>query len=339
MKTQVLIGVLALAALDPAWGQMVSSHASTQPVKQTMALPQPAGKPVVRVNGTALTDRDLLREMYTIFPYARQHNGAVPKEMEEGIRNGAMQMIIFEELVYQEALRRKMTVPPAKLASAEKDFRNQFSAPQEYQQMLQQEFQGSEKLMREKIRRSLLIDALLKTEVDEKSVVTPAEERAYYQNNPARFQVPESYEIQTISFIAPEKATPQQLAEARKRAEAALPPAKAAKDYEEFGMLAEKISEDDYRVMMGDHHAVPRTQMAPQVLSALDTMKPGMVTGIIQVSSVYTIVRLNKHVPAGKVKFEDARVQLKSEMTKAKTNQVRAALGKKLRQNAKIEVL
>ena len=61
--------------------------------------------------------------MYTIFPYAKQHNGEVPKEMEEGIRNGAMQMIIFEELVYQEALRREMTVPPAKLQSAEKDFR------------------------------------------------------------------------------------------------------------------------------------------------------------------------------------------------------------------------
>lgn len=338
MKNKVLISVLVLAAFSPVSAQLVASHASTQSAKAA-ALPQPAGKPVARVNGTPLTDRDLAREMYTIFPYAKQHNGTVPKEMEEGIRNGAMQMIIFEELLYQEAQRRKMTVPPAKLQSAEKDFRSQFSSAQEYAQVLQSDFQGSEKILREKIRRSLLIDAIQKTEVEDKSIVSLAEEKAYYDKNPSRFQVPESYAIQTISFIAPEKATPQQLAEARKRADAALAQAKAAKDYEEFGLLAEKISEDDYRVMMGDHHSVPRTQMAPQVLQALQSIKVGEVTGVISVDRVYTIVRLNKHIPAGKVKFEEVKGQLKTELTKQKTNQVRAALGKKLRQNAKIEIL
>ncbi len=65
---------------------------------------------VAKVNGAVLTDRDLQREMFSIFPYARQHNGNIPQEMEPQIRNGAMQMIIFEELVYQEAQRRKITI-------------------------------------------------------------------------------------------------------------------------------------------------------------------------------------------------------------------------------------
>ena len=57
---------------------------------------------MARVNGAVLTDRDLLREMFTIFPYAKQHNG-FPKAQEASIRQGALEMIIFEELVYQEA--------------------------------------------------------------------------------------------------------------------------------------------------------------------------------------------------------------------------------------------
>ena len=61
---------------------------------------------MVRVNGTVLTDRDLLREMFALFPYARLHNG-FPKEQEPGIRRGAMEMIVFEELVYQEAVRQR----------------------------------------------------------------------------------------------------------------------------------------------------------------------------------------------------------------------------------------
>src|SRR5215472_2659328 len=92
----------------------------------------PTGKPVVRVNGSVLTDRDLLREMYSIFPYARQHNGTFPQAMEADIRRGALKMIEFEELVYQEALRRKMTVAPARLSQAEKSFIHQFHTAYQY---------------------------------------------------------------------------------------------------------------------------------------------------------------------------------------------------------------
>ena len=75
-----------------------------------VAPPTVNDKTVAVVNGSVLTDRDLLREMYTIFPYAQQHNGGFPKEQEASIRQGALQMIIFEELVHQEAVRRKLTV-------------------------------------------------------------------------------------------------------------------------------------------------------------------------------------------------------------------------------------
>jgi hypothetical protein len=71
--------------------QMAVSHTPTavakpQPANAGM---QPTGKPVARVNGAVLTDRDLQREMYTLFPYAAQHNGQVPPEMEPQIRKGA----------------------------------------------------------------------------------------------------------------------------------------------------------------------------------------------------------------------------------------------------------
>ena len=60
-----------------------------------------------------------------------------------------------------------------------------------------------------------------------------------------------------------------QLKEGRTRAEKALRQAKATKTAEEFGLLAEKISDDDYRVMMGQHKPVPVDQLAPQVVKAL----------------------------------------------------------------------
>lgn len=337
MKSALVIGAALLASV--AMSAQVASHAPTAAVSAPPVSMQPAVRPVVRVNGAVLTDRDLQREIFTIFPYARQHGGGVPKELEPEIRKGALQMIIFEELVYQETQRRKMTISPARLSRAEADFRNQFPTPEDYKSFMQAEFKGSEQAMREKIRRSLLIEQFLNAEVNSKSTVSTAEAKAYYDKNPGTFEYPETFSIQTISFVPPEKATPAQVQEARKRAEETLPKAKATKSYEEFGLLAEKVSEDDYRVMMGDHKSMARKQLAPSVAQALANLEPGKTTDIIQVENIYTIVRLNKHVAAGKKKFEEVKGQLIQQLEKTKTNQIRANLDKKLKERAKIEVL
>src|ERR1700693_2155709 len=168
-----------LALAFSATSAQMASHAPTAIANTTSAQTSPlqvSDKPVARVNGAVLTDRDLLREMYTIFPYAQQHNG-FPKAQEATIRQGALEMIIFEELVYQEAERRKLVVSAARVDKAEGEFRKQFHSPEEYEQYLQLEMHGSRKLLRKQIERSLLIEQVLKAEVEDKSAVSPAEAR------------------------------------------------------------------------------------------------------------------------------------------------------------------
>jgi peptidyl-prolyl cis-trans isomerase SurA len=342
MNRKTFISVLILLAFETA-GAQVASHAPTA-LKQTpsqqsnlVALTS-VGKPVARVNGTVLTDVDLVREEYAIFPYAKQHNG-LPKELAPQIRDGALKMIIFEELVYQEAQRRKLAVPPARMQRAQADFRKQFASPDEFRQFLQSDFQGSQQLLDEKIRRSLLIEQLLKTEVESKCVPTPAELKAFYDKSDARFRHPETYTFQTISILPPPNATAEQLKEAKVRAEAALKKAKPTKTAEEFGLLAEKLSDDDYRVVLGQHKPLPAEQLAPPVLKAFKTMKPGDVTDLIQLDQAYTIVRLNQHTPAGKTPFTEVRAQLQKELQESKRNQLRVALDKKLSQGATVEAM
>jgi parvulin-like peptidyl-prolyl isomerase len=342
MKYRILILPSLLLGISAAVAQ-VSSHAPTVftnvPAQSTARPAQSAAsKPVVRVNSSILTDADLVREEYAIFPYARQHNG-IPKDLEKQIRDGALKMIIFEELVYQEALRDKMTISAVKLQHSETEFRKQFVTPEQYSTFLQTDFNGSHELLQQKIERSLLIEAYLKIHVDDKSVISPAEVRAYYDKNPARFHHPETFTFQTISILPPPNATAAQLKEEHTRAESALRQAKATKTAEQFGLLAEKISDDDYRVMMGQHKPMPVDEMAPQVIKALLAMHPNDMSDLIQVEQAYTIVRLQAHTPAGQSKFEDVKVQLQKELQETKRNQLRASLDQKLRKNAKIEEL
>ena len=103
MEFRLCMMAAALFCGSMAFGQspFVSSHASTASNPPSNAV-SATMKPAVRVNGAVLTEADVVREMYTIFPYASQHGG-FPKALEADIRKGAIEMIVFEELLYQEA--------------------------------------------------------------------------------------------------------------------------------------------------------------------------------------------------------------------------------------------
>ena len=348
--TLMLAAGLLLAAALPAQGQTREAQpASAVPAAAGGTVTLPKARPVARVNGAVLTEIDLLREMYVIFPYAKQHNGGFPKAMEADIRRGALKMIEFEELVYQEAKRRKMTIAPERLAKAEKQFQAQFTTEQEFREFLQVEGGGSIEVLRTKIVRSLLIEDLLKAEVTDKSGVSLVEARAYYLKNPERFKLPESYALQTITIMPPVRPTPQQpnppqptlaqWVQMKARAEDALRQAKATKTYEEFGILAEKISEDDYRVMMGDHKNVNARDLPPEIREAASKLQLGQMSGLVQAEGAYTIIRLNAHTPPRTQSFNEVSNALRAQMREQKTETLRHELDAKLRKTAKIEEL
>ena len=340
----LLLVLATLSFSGPIASAQVASHAPTGMTNTAASTTVPmvsamqvSDKPVARVNGAVLTDRDLLREMFSIFPYAQQHNG-FPKAQEAAIRQGALEMIIFEELVYQEAVRRKLTVSAEKINRSEAEFRKQFKSPDDYQQFMQTEMQGSEQKLQKQIRRSILIEQVLKSDVEDRSAVTLADVKAYYDKNPAKYLQPESYAFQSISIIPPLKPTAEQAKEAQKAAEDALTQAKTTKSYQDFGLLAEKLSQDDFRVNMGDHKVIGRDKLPPQILKAFAAMQPGQVSGLIQIESAYTIVRLNAHTMATKKSLAEVKSDLKVELQKEKYEKLRSGLAKQLRAKAKIEV-
>src|SRR5581483_1554884 len=328
-KHRIMTSAALLAMTVSCGAQVVASHAPSISTGPAAASPAPlAGIPVARVNGAVLTDRDLAREIQAIFPYAQTHNG-VPKSMEPEVRKGALDMIIFEELLYQEALRRKMTVAPARMKKAETEFRKQFATPEEFNQVLQIEVHGSRQLMREKIRRALLIEDLLKSDVADKARVSVTEARAYYSANQKKFQHSEMFSLQTISIIPPANANPEIQKEARQHADDAAKRAKATRSYQEFGLLAEKVSDDDWHVKMGDRKAVEADKLPPPVVKAARAMKPGEVSDLIQLGTAYTLFRLNAHTPAGISPFAEVKAKLITDLQKQKNEQLRKELSKR----------
>ena len=95
----------------------------------------------------------------------------------------------------------------AAATSAEADFRKQFATPEEYQQFLKAEFQGSRAGVARKDQALAADRATAEGRSGEQvhGVARP-KLKAYYDKNPERFQYPESFAFQTISILPPEKA-------------------------------------------------------------------------------------------------------------------------------------
>jgi parvulin-like peptidyl-prolyl isomerase len=341
MKFRLLILAVVLAGFSVCSAQ-VASHAPALTSKSMTSAPvrspEAMMKPVAKVNGSVLTEMDLLREMYAIFPYARLHNG-FPKDMEKDIRKGAMDMMIFEELLYQEAKRRNLAVPPQRLASAEAAFRKQFPSKAAYDQHIKNEMNGSKQASREKIRRSLLIEQMLKDEVQLKSKVTLAAAKEYYDKNPKEFTHGETVAIQTISIIPPENGSQQIKDEAKLKIKDLLRLARKTKTPREFGLLAEQLSDDDWRTKLGDRGTVDVANLPPEVVKAARKMKPGQISEVIQLGHAYVLFRLNAHTLPGKTSFAQARSKVQSDLQKQKTMEIRAALNQKLRKEAKVDLM
>jgi parvulin-like peptidyl-prolyl isomerase len=337
----VLLGASVCSAQVHAGG-LASSHAPTirkpAPANTIAAASAANLKPVVRVNGAVITELDLRREMFAIFPYASQHNG-FPKELEPEIRKGALDMVVFEELLYQEAKRQNRTIPAERLNKAEAAFLRQFPDKATFDQYLKTEMNGSKSAMREKIRRSLLIEQMLKSEVESKVTLAASEAKAYYDANPKQFEHGETFSIQTISIIPPENASKALLDESKAKIFSAAKLAKAAKSYREFGVIAEQVSEDDWRTQLGDRKAMKAGDLPLEILNVCKTLKVEGVSDPIAVGRAWVVVRLNAHSPAGKTPFAEAKAKIQSDLQKQKRVEIRSALNQKLHKDAKIEML
>jgi len=342
--------IATLLLLISSASAQVSSHKSSAFKEKHGAMPAPKPQStglkaympfdaaVARVNGAELTNRDLLREMYLIFPYARTHKG-FPKGMEADIRRGALEMIVFEELVYQEAERRKMQVSDDLMKKTEKEFRKQFTSEGEFQLYVKLECQGSMKVLRERFRRALLIDALLQKEVGGRSKVSKAEAKAYYEKNIKEFTHEDMLHIQTISVIPPKNPGVSYEKEARKEAEEAHKKAKETKSFREFGLLAEQVSDDDWHVNMGNRKDVPAAALPKPIVDAARKMKPGDVSELFQFGPNFTFFRLVSFTPAHVDKFSEVEKKVRENLEKSRYDEERSAFNKRLRKRSKVEVL
>jgi peptidyl-prolyl cis-trans isomerase SurA len=141
--------------------------------------------------------------------------------------------------------------------------------------------------LREQITLSRLFNKYVRSNVN----VDEAEARAFYQNNPKTYSLPEEIRVRQIFLALPDKATPGQAEVIKEKAQSVY--ARAQKG-EDFIKLVREVSQGATASQDGDLGFMQRGDALPEIQEAARALKPGDSSNPFQCAGGYNIIKLEE---------------------------------------------
>ena len=141
--------------------------------------------------------------------------------------------------------------------------------------------------LREQITLSRLFNKNVRSGVN----VDEAEARAFYQNNPKTFSLPEEIRVRLIFLPVPEQATPDQTAAIKEKAQSVY--ARVQKG-EDFIHLVREASQGETTSQDGDLGFMQREDALPEIVEAARALKPGESSSPFRCAGGYNIIKLEE---------------------------------------------
>lgn len=342
----VVVVALSLAAMScsgggapspspsPASAAAASPVPSAEPgappeIDRVTPLPQPLPDVAARVDGQPIPTRTIRM----IVEQSGRGRGAGPED--PAVYRQALQQAIVRELLFQEAVKRKIAADDAQVERTYNEVRVRFKDDKAWEAMLKGQGWDPQSF-RNELRIHHTIQALLAKVAEETSAqATDQEAQAFYDSHPGVFDSGERVKASHILVRIPEGATGAGKEELRKKAEALLQRVRAKED---FAALARQSSEDPGSAKNGgDLGTFGRGQMVGPFEQAAFALQPGEVSGIVETPFGFHIIKVTGRVPARKLPFAEVKERLKVEMVQQKRQQAQQSFVNSLRAKAKIE--
>jgi peptidyl-prolyl cis-trans isomerase C len=301
--------------------------------KPPQAKPVPAKLPeiVARVNGQPIT----LTEFRQALREYESRSGPVMPDNRDEVYRGVLDDLVALHLLDAELGNRKMDVKPGELEAAMQELRGRFPNEKAYRDALAQQKMTPDQL-RERTRRSLLINQLLEEEVGKRISVRPTEVAAFYEQNPNRFAQPESARVSHILIAVPAGAPGATRDAARTRAAELSRKARAGAD---FAALARQHSNDASRSRGGDLGFIVRGQAQPPFEQAAFALAPGEVSDPVETVYGFHVIKGGEKRPAQTMPFGQAAGQVEQYLLDQRRQEQARAYVTRLKASGKVEIL
>lgn len=299
----------------------------------------PEAKPYVLPDSVATVEGVEIKkeELEKAFASALAGQGIPPDAVPAAQKEQAYKMVLDELIVDKLVTKRAadITVSDADVNTTFDKLKKNFGSDEEMKAQLAQTGQTEEKI-RADIRTSLREQKWLETQVKDSAAVTDKDADEFYQKNPDKFQKPEQVRASHILVKVKPDATPAEVTEKQKQAEAI---AKRVKGGEDFAKVASELSEDpSAKQNAGDLSFFSKEQMVPEFSEAAFALKKDTISEPVRSEFGYHIIKVTDRKAGEKMTLEQVKPQLLAFLQRQKKEQQIGKVLHDLRDSSDVKV-
>ena len=295
----------------------------------------PTGAVVARVNGAEIRAQQVEQVLRLTMARAGQDPAAVPADQMTHLRTQYLDSLINAELLYQASQKAGIQVDEKEVDGKIQVLRSQYPSEEEFQRSTKQDGMSVDD-MRERIRRNLATEELVKKKVDPQVKVTDADIADYFTKNKDRFRRPELVRLSQIFVKLDPRSGPEARTAARQKIESLQKELRKGAD---FAALARQQSEAPDAAQGGDMGYLSRSAPMPVIVDAAFKLKVGETSDVVETPHGYHLFRATEKKAAGDVKLAEAKSQISELLFQQKEREALNAFVAQLKAGAKIEVL
>jgi parvulin-like peptidyl-prolyl isomerase len=279
-------------------------------VAQAAEKPKPAApdpnRPVAAVNGVPIPAQKLRQALEDRIPSTGHRN--LSDERLVQIRFEVLDRLIVEEILYQEATRRKIKVGATERDKEIKAVKARFRSEQEYRDTLKAKGM-TDKDIRVGIERHLAIRKLTDLDIRSKIQITDDQMRQYYNEHPEQFRLPQQVRLRTLLVAVDPAGTREDWEQGRTKAQGL---ADRARKGEDFTALIKQQSDDEFgRSTGGDTGTVHEGRLPYRELEAVVYDQPvGKISDPVRTLYGWVVYRVDEKQPPKQMRFEDLNKDL-----------------------------
>jgi len=326
---QVMVPVLVSFLVTGVASEVFAHSGHKHDDKPPISLPEVTA----RVNDTDIKRDVILRELNKVIRGYKAKRRVLNTDQMKTVAKKLIDDEIGRTLLLQRGAKIGVSVTPDMVKEKLNQVKATFKSDAVFEHKLADQAMSLEQYQ-EELRTDLIMDQVIKKEVESKIKIDEKDLKTYYDKNIDQFRTPEKVRASVILLKSPPNSSAERERRVRKKMQSILEQIKSGT---EFSGLAQRFSQDSLASKGGDLGFFARKQMLPAFSERAFKLKVGEVSDIFKTKHGFHLLKVTDKKPRVDRSFESVKESIRVALMQKKSAKATKAYVQTLKKQADLK--